>query len=164
MPGTNRDIIAKSVNFIELILGTPGKDNLDAETTKDEIKAFQSSLIRFNEDPTFVQARPFMLISTCKSEILAQTDADEVMIDAQSAGLDREFKKIVVNDISMLFFSHKVRGWVDQRISGTDIAYTNMLSNGLVTDDFHFVGFYTASVDRLEAALVEAKALLQITH
>lgn len=164
MTAAKREVMEGVVQFIESILGALGDQRPSADEVQDSIESFRIRLNQFNTDESNPDSRPFMLISKPEDGFPDEALINEVILAADKIGLSDQIKKVRVNDAILAFFSHKARSWFDEYLEGTDLGYTNLLSNGLVMDDFSCVGFYTASKERLAASLVEAKSLLQLTH
>lgn len=163
MSSSKREMLNKTISFIELLIEPSVHASTSPEQASASINAFRAMLRGFNEDPSNEESRPFMLIHSNADEVLEESFVNSILIEADKHGLSREFKKVEVNGYVMGFFSHKAKTFVDDFIKGRDIAYMNMLANGLVFDDFHCVGFYTASESRLRATLIELQSYVRLS-
>lgn len=164
MTAAKRDIMEQVVQFIENILAALGDQPPPADEIHGSIESFRIRLNQYNTDETNTESRPFMLVSKSNDGVLDESLVNATILAADKVGLSGQIKKVNVNDNVLAFFSHQARPWIDEYLENSDAGYANILSNGIVLDDFSCVGFYTASKERLSASLIEAKALLKLMH
>ncbi len=158
---SNREMVSKAIDFMRAVL-LPADAGQSAEQFKSVVFAFRQDLSDFNADASNPLTRPFMLLQRENDSTLDEMTLTKVLMVARRNGLAGEFYRVVHQGHVVCLFSHKARPLVDALLSKLPVGYGNLDSSGLALDDFQFMGFYTASEERLRDGLLQAEQYIKL--
>lgn len=122
---------------------------------------FIRELSRLNDDPSVPGIFPFMFFNTDEFG-LSDSDALSLANLFKTEGLGKELLQVCRAGSPMVFFTHKAKPFADHVCSSIQgLAYSNLLGNGLVTQQMQMVGLCNASEIRMEGFARDAQALLR---
>ena len=145
-------------DFIELILNSSESDSRDPSIMMD-IQSFQKSLSDYNESPENKDSRPFLMLPKDITKQILPATILKILAIASDNDIYRDFVKVSGEGRDLVFFSHEAVDLIESIADEFNITYTNILSNGIVFNEFNFIGLYTASKDRLECALEDIRRI-----
>ncbi len=157
---SKQDMMKKTVQFMKMLVDDTVSPQVAADA-KTLVHSFRRELELFNEDVTHTETRPYMLLEAQGAEVLAEETVDRILNIAADNNMQSEFCKLTVNGQVTCLFSHKARPLIDEVAKHLAIGYGNILSNGIAIDGYQFLGFYSASEDRIKAGLAEAELYLK---
>ena len=157
---SKQDMMKKTVQFMRALVN----ENLttsDAEEMKALVHNYRRELEVFNDDVNLTYTRPFLLMEADGAGFLPEETLDRILRIAADNDMQNEFIKLTSAGEVLCLFSHKGRELVEEISKQLSIGFGNLIGNGIVIDGYHFLGFYSASAERIKAGLVEAELYLQ---
>jgi len=157
---SKQDMMKKTVQFMSALVDqslTPA----DAEAMKTLVHNFRRDLEAFNEDASLTFTRPFMLMEADGSALLPEDTIDRILRVAADNDMQDEFCKVYSAGQWICLFSHKARPLIEELQNHLRIGFCNLISNGIAIDGYQFLGFFSASDERIKAGLIEAEHYLQ---
>lgn len=145
MTNKTKEILKTVVDFIESIVAENKTEAEAARTTKATLK-FQADLLAFNKDPSVTGNYPFLLGLGKPDEAISEIEIDKIIFYLEDIGLGGEVVKRFVNGYVCGFLGHKAlsafKEYTEKNPSEAKVM--NIQTNGIVTDNLEFLGFYTA--------------------
>lgn len=157
---SKQEMMKKTVQFMQALIDETLTPQV-AEEMKALVHNYRRDLEAFNDDSSLTFTRPFLLMVGDASAHLPEETIDAILRIASDNDLQDEFWKLTSAGQIFCLFSHKARALVEEIAKHMPIGFGNINGNGIAIDGYHFLGFYSASAERIKAGLLEAELYLQ---
>lgn len=157
---SKQEMMKQTVQFMRALVDetlTPK----DAEEMIALVHNYRRDLEAFNDDASLTYTRPFLLMEADGVGFLPEDTLDRILHVAADNDMQDEFWKLTSAGQVMCLFSHKARPLIEELSMHMAIGFGNIIGNGIAIDGYHFLGFYSASAERIKAGLLEAEFYLQ---
>lgn len=160
MTQTKQDMMKGVVQFMRALCDELVTPQAAAEM-KSLVQSFRCELEAFNDDTTLTYTHPFLLMEANGSDVLPEETIDRILCIAADNNMQDEFSKLTSGGQVVCLFSHRGRVLVEEISKHLLIGFGNIMSNGIAIDGYHFLGFYSASAERIKVGLTEAELYLE---
>lgn len=156
---SKQDMMKKTVQFMRALVDESVTPQV-AEEMKALVHNYRRELEAFNDDAALTFTRPFLLMEVDGSGVLPEETLDRILRIAADNDMQDEFCKLTSAGQVVCLFSHKARALVEEISKQMAIGFGNIIGNGIAIDGYQFLGFYSASAERIKAGLAEAELYL----
>jgi len=157
---SKQEMMKKTVQFMQALI-----DETLTPQVAEEMQALahnhRRDLEAFNDDTSLNYTRPFLLMEVDGTGVLPEETLDRILRVAADNNMQDEFWKLTSAGQVVCLFSHKARPMIEELAKHMAISFGNIISNGIAIDGYQFLGFYSASSERIKAGLAEAELYLQ---
>ncbi|CAN7487520.1 hypothetical protein LJR071_003223 [Pseudomonas sp. LjRoot71] len=157
---SKQEMMKKTVQFMRALVDETLTSQA-AEEMKALVHNYRRDLEAFNDDASLTYTRPFLLMVGDASAPLPEETIDAILRIAADNDLQDEFWKLTSAGQIFCLCSHKALALVKEIAKHMLIGFGNINANGIAIDGYHFLGFYSASAERIKAGLLEAELYLQ---